>query len=120
MKVAVTAQGPDLSSAVDPRVGRAACFIVVDTETGEHITHDNVQNLEAAQGAGIQASRQVIDFGAEALITGNLGPKAFAVLKSAGVKVYLAPAVSVLEAVEQLKAGELECSDGANVEGHWV
>ena len=57
MKVAVTSQDPDLNSAVDPHFGRAKFFIVVDTETGEFSAHDNAQNLNAVQGAGIQAGR---------------------------------------------------------------
>ncbi|NQU20396.1 MAG: NifB/NifX family molybdenum-iron cluster-binding protein, partial [Candidatus Nealsonbacteria bacterium] len=52
MKIAVTSQGPDLTSQVDPRFGRAKTFIVVDTETDEFSVHDNTQNMNAAQGAG--------------------------------------------------------------------
>ena len=60
MKVVVTAQGSNLDSPVDPRFGRARYFLLVDTDTGEFTTHDNVQNLNAAQGAGIQAAQTVV------------------------------------------------------------
>ena len=82
MKIAVTSQGPDLNSQVDPRFGRAKSFLVVDTETGEFSVHDNTQNLNAAQGAGIQAGRTVVDLGVSAVVTGNVGPKAFATLQA--------------------------------------
>lgn len=57
MRVAVTSQGRQLSSLVDPRFGRAKYFMVVDTETGEFTAADNSQNLNAVQGAGIQAGK---------------------------------------------------------------
>ncbi len=120
MKIAVTSQGPDLTSQVDPRFGRAKSFIVLDTDTGEFSVHDNIQNVNAAQGAGIQAGRIVVDFGVEAVITGNVGPKAFAALQAANVKVYPRASGTVKEAVEKLKAGELSPADGANVQGHWM
>ena len=120
MKVAITSQRPDMNSAVDPRFGRAKCFIVVDTETGDFAAHDNSQNLNAVQGAGIQAGRNVIDLGVEAVITGNVGPKAFATLQAGGVKVYVGAAGTVAEALEKLKTGELQCASGANVEGRWT
>jgi len=120
MKVAITSQGADMDSPVDPRFGRAKYFVVVDTETGEFTTHDNTTNLNAMQGAGIQASRNVIDLGVEAVITGNVGPKAFATLQAGGVKVYISPGGTVAEALEKFKAGELEPVGQANVQGHWV
>ena len=67
MKVVVTSQGQDLSSQVDSRFGRAKNFIVVDTQTDEFSVHDNTQNVNAAQGAGIQAARTVVDLGVEAV-----------------------------------------------------
>lgn len=120
MKVAVTSQGQTMDSMVDARFGRAQWFILVDTESGEHEAMDNKQNLNAAQGAGIQAGQNVVELGAEAVITGNVGPKAFRVLQTAGIKIYLCGSTTTAaEAVEQLKAGDLKEVDQANVEGHW-
>ena len=119
MKIVVTSQGSDLNSSVDPRFGRARNFILVDTDTEEFSVHDNAQNLNAVQGAGIQAGRTVADLGAEAVITGNVGPKAFATLQAANLKIYLGASGTVKEAIEQFKAGQLQDASRANVEGHW-
>ena len=120
MKIAVTAQGRDFNAPVDPRFGRASCFVVVDTETGAFSVADNAQNLNALQGAGIQAGRTVVDLGVGAVITGNVGPKAFATLTAGGVKVYTGATGDVGEAIEQFKAGALKLVDDATVEEHWV
>jgi hypothetical protein len=56
MKIAISASGPTLESPVDPRFGRAACFIIYDSANGQFEAHDNKQNLNAVQGAGIQAA----------------------------------------------------------------
>ena len=120
MKIAVTSQGPDLNSQVDPRFGRARYFIVVDTDTDEFSVHDNTQNLNAAQGAGIQAGRTVADLGVEAVLTGSVGPKAFTTLQAANVKVYPGASGTVKEAVEKYKAGQLQPAGKANVQGHWI
>ena len=120
MKVAVTSQGQDLSSPVDPRFGRAKCFIVLDTETGVFCAADNGQSLNAAQGAGIQAGKNVVDLGVEAVITGHVGPKAFATLQAGGVAVYTGATGAVADAVEQFKAGKLRQSSAADMEGHRV
>ncbi len=120
MRVAVTSQGPDMTSGVDQRFGRAKFFVVVDTDTGESATHDNKQNLNAVQGAGIQAARNVVALDVEAVITGNVGPKAFSVLTAANISIYIGATGSVRDAAEQLKANKLEAADNANVEGHWI
>ena len=120
MKVAVTSQGVDLTSEVDPRFGRARCFIVFDTDTGGFTSHDNTQNLNAAQGAGIQAARNVADLEVKAVVTGNVGPKAFSALEQANVKVYLGAKGSVKEALEQFQSGQLTSASKPSVEGHWM
>lgn len=120
MRVAVTSQGKEMSSEVDPRFGRAKWFIVIDTETGQAEAYDNAVNLSAAQGAGIQTAKNVADLQAEAVITGNVGPNAFKTLKAANVKVYLAEKQTVLEAIDSFKANKLSEVDQANVEGHWI
>jgi predicted Fe-Mo cluster-binding NifX family protein len=120
MKIAVTSSGRTMESPVDPRFGRAAFFIVVDTDTGAFEAHDNAQNLNAAQGAGIQSAETVSRLGAAAVVTGHCGPKAFRTLQAAGVKVVVGAAGTVAEAAEAFKKGELKPADAADVEGHWV
>ena len=108
MKVAVTSQGSDLDSQVDPRFGRAVQFIVVNTDTGEFTAHDNSQNLNATHGAGIQSGQNVVAFGVEAIITGNVGPKAEDALKAGGVKIYTGATGTIKDALEQFKNNELK------------
>ena len=116
----MTSQGRELNSPIDPRFGRAKFFIVADTQTGESSVADNTQNLNAAQGAGIQAGRTVAELGVQAVITGHVGPKAFATLQAGGVKVFTGAVGTVADAIEQFKAGQLKLSSGADVEGHWA
>jgi len=120
MKIAVTSQGQDLTAPVDPRFGRAKFFVVVDTETQEFSAADNTQNLNAIQGAGIQAGKNVVDLGAEAVITGHMGPNAFATLTAGNVKIYTGATGTIADAIEQFKAGSLKLTESADVEGHWV
>ena len=120
MKLVVTSQEANMDSEVDPRFGRARFLILIDTETGESAAHDNTQNLNALQGAGIQTAQNVVRLGAAAVITRNVGPKAFVALQAGNVKPYIAATGSVSDAVEQFKAGRLQCADKANVEGHWT
>jgi len=87
MKVAVSSSGNTLEDALDMRFGRADCFLVVDTETMTFTVIDNSARSNAG-GAGIAAAQQVIDSGAEALITGQIGPNAMDVLKSTDITLY--------------------------------
>jgi predicted Fe-Mo cluster-binding NifX family protein len=119
MKLIITAQGQNLDSAVDPRFGRARYFLLVDTDAGGFIAHDNAQNLNAPQGAGIQAAQTVARLGPEAVLTGHVGPKAFAVLRTAGIAVYTGATGTVREAIDAFKANKFQAAQSANVEGHW-
>ncbi|ARN57074.1 NifB/NifX family molybdenum-iron cluster-binding protein [Sedimentisphaera salicampi] len=120
MKAAITANGKTYSSAVDRRFGRAAGFVIYDTETHSLEYKDNSQNLNAAQGAGVQAAQNVADAGVQAVITGHCGPKAFHVLSQAGVEVYTTQAQTVEEAIDLFRTGKLAKASQADVEGHWI
>lgn len=120
MKIAVSATGKNLEATLDARFGRAAYFVIVDADTFVFEAVENKQNLNLAQGAGIQAAKTVLQHKADALITGNCGPKAFKVLEAAGIKVYVGAAGRVRDLVEQFKQGDLSESSEPNVEGHWV
>jgi len=120
MKIAVTSEGEGLESKVDPRFGRAARFVLFDTDTRELRSIDNRRSLNAAQGAGIQAAETVLSLGAECLLTGHCGPKAFRALTAAGIRVYTGAAGTVGEAIAAFQQGKLKPVDSADVEGHWT
>lgn len=107
MKVAITARGPNLACQVDTRFGRAEHILVVDTNTGLCETHGNASAAQAVSEAGVQAGKSVIDLGARALITGNVGPKAFQVLQAGGVEVYAAVDNTAQDALRAFEAGKL-------------
>lgn len=119
MKLAVTAKGTTLDSAVDPRFGRAAYFLIVDTETFEFEVVDNRKNVDSFKGAGIQAATDVSRKGAMALLTGFCGPNAFKTLNASGIKVANDAEGTVKEAVDAFKSGKYAFADEANTEGHW-
>ncbi|MDD4357349.1 MAG: NifB/NifX family molybdenum-iron cluster-binding protein [Smithellaceae bacterium] len=120
MKIALTTSGNDLNSPLDTRFGRAPKFLIYDLETKTFEVVDNDQNLNAAQGAGIQSAQNISQQGVKALVTGHCGPKAFRVLQAADIKIYNTNAATVSEALELYAAGKLSESTNADVEGHWV
>jgi predicted Fe-Mo cluster-binding NifX family protein len=69
---------------------------------------DNSANREAQGGAGTGSAEIVSELGAVAVLTGHLGPKAFAALEIAGIPGYAAVGRSVSEAVKAYVAKELE------------
>jgi predicted Fe-Mo cluster-binding NifX family protein len=112
MKIAISATGPDINAPFDPRFGRGANFIFVDAETGEWEGHPNAA-VNAGGGAGIQAAQFVVEHGAQAVVSGNFGPNAFATLKAAGLRMFIAREGTVQELVDRFKAGELQEVDVA-------
>ncbi len=119
MKIAVSSQGKEKSSPVDPRFGRAAWFVILDSSTGDVVdVLDNRAAQEAAHGAGINAATVVAESGAQAVLTGRMGPKAFAVLDAAGVKVISSMSGTVEEAFAKFRAGSLEHDAAPSSNGH--
>jgi predicted Fe-Mo cluster-binding NifX family protein len=117
MRIAVSSSGETLDAPVSTVFGRCPTYIFVEPETLEF---EAVSNPAMSQGggAGIQAAQFVAKQGAEAVLTGNLGPKAFEVLQAAGVPGYLISEGTVQQAVEAYKAGQLQPMGGANVAAH--
>ena len=112
LKVAVTSEGPTLADFVDPRFGRAGGFVVVDLETMATTYVDTGPSQVLAQGAGIQAAENLVKAGAQALLTGHVGPKAWTALQAAGVKVVQGVEnMTVDEAITRFKAGQFAVSD---------
>lgn len=106
MRVAISATGKGGSAKADLRFGRAAFFVICDTESGERITISN-EATASAHGAGIRAAQTVIDSGAEAVITGNIGPNAMEVLMAGRIKVFVGDERTVNELAEACQNGTL-------------
>lgn len=119
MKIVISANGPNLEAQVDPRFGRASYFLLVDPESMEYEALTNGQNLQAAQGAGIQAATLVARQQPAAVLTGNCGPKAFQTLQAAGIQVIVGVEGPVRQAVQNYQAGKFRPTSGPNVTGHW-
>jgi predicted Fe-Mo cluster-binding NifX family protein len=117
MKIAVTAQGKTLDDAVDPRFGRCAWFVFVETDTMASEAVENA-NSAAGGGAGVQSAQLVADKGAAAVLTGNCGPNAFRTLQAADVAVVVGVTGTVREAVERYAAGTLSTTGGPSVDSH--
>jgi len=120
MKIAVSAGGDSPEAVLEPRFGRAMNFLIFDTADGTTTVINNRQQLDAAQGAGIQAALTVINAGAQAVITRHCGPKAFRMLRTGGIKIYLTDAATAGEAFERYRRGELAEVENPDVEGHWA
>ncbi|NWF91175.1 MAG: dinitrogenase iron-molybdenum cofactor biosynthesis protein [Ignavibacteriaceae bacterium] len=119
MKIAFTTSGESLASPLDSRFGRAPRLLIYDQDQDTFEVLDNRKNVEAAQGAGIQAAEAVVRSGAQTLVTGHCGPKAFRVLAAAGIPVFTTDATTVSAALEEFRAGKLQPAGSADVEGHW-
>lgn len=112
MKIVVTANGSGLDALASPIFGRCPFFVFVDTETMEAESFDNAA-ISSSGGAGIQAAQFISAQGAQAVITGNVGPNAFGVLQAAQVPVYPFNGGTVQQAVEAFKRGKLQAVSAA-------
>jgi len=123
MKIVVSANGMDLDAQASPVFGRCPAYIFVDPESADEnhpMAFEAVDNpaLGAAGGAGIQAAQFVVERGAKAVVSGNVGPNAFGVLQAASVPVYTFGGGTVRQAVEAYKAGKLTTAGGATARAH--
>jgi predicted Fe-Mo cluster-binding NifX family protein len=118
MKIAVSATGNHLDSAIDQRFGRCAYFLIVDTENMNFEAFSN-ESSAFGGGAGIQSALFISSKGAQVLITGNCGPNAVQTLFASGIKVILGQGGTAKEVIERFKRGELRAATEANVTDHY-
>ncbi len=114
MKLVISSTGTSMDDSIDPRFGRCSYYIAYDTEKDKFEAVEN-KSRNATGGAGIQASQAAADLGADAVITTNIGPNAFRVLETAGIKVYSGVTGTVRQAVEDFKSGSLGTTEKPNV-----
>jgi len=118
MKIAVSSSGKDLDSQIDPRFGRCAFFVIVETGDMSFEAFDN-ENIALGGGAGIQSAQFVASKGAEMVITGNCGPNAVQTLSAAHVEVFVGQSGTVREAIERYTRGDIKSTSTPNVADHY-
>jgi predicted Fe-Mo cluster-binding NifX family protein len=120
MKVAITAGGENLNSPVDRVFGRARWFVIADQDGANLKVLENSQNVNAAQGAGIQAAQQIADQSVDAVLTGNVGPNAFRALEAASIKVFQfgSDILTISDALAAWKEGRLQEVTAPTAKGH--
>ena len=107
MKIAVTAMGPDVEGPIDPRFGRPQYFLIIDTDTMDCEPVPN-PNINTTGNVGIRSAKLIGDSGAEAVITGQVGPNAFRTLSALDVRIYYSMGGTVRQAIEAHQAGRLQ------------
>jgi predicted Fe-Mo cluster-binding NifX family protein len=116
MRIAASAAGPSIEDQLDPRFGRCAFFLIVDTDTLDfEVLENSSKNLGG--GAGIEAAQRVADQGVTHVLTGRCGPNAEKVLSAAGIRIVDGCAGTVRETVERFRSGPVSSAQRPPVIG---
>jgi len=91
MKIAVSSTGKNIDSNVADVFGRSPYFIIVEIEDREIKRIEIIENKSTEQmsGAGISAAQLMAEKNVNAVITGNVGPRAFDVLNQFNIGIYI-------------------------------
>ena len=118
MKIAVASSGRWLESSVDFHTGRAACFIVYDTDEEDYKVIDNWKCTECAHWAGLQSANTIIDADVDTVIVRNIGPNTFRRFKNTNIDVFYTGETTVVRAIRRFRDGELTEAQEGNCTGH--
>ena len=103
MKIGISAKGGAMEAEVEPRFGRCAYFLIVDSDTMNFEAFSNPAT-SMAHGAGPRTVQEFVQRGAEVILTGQLGPNAETAMKTASLPVVTGVSGTVREAVESYLA----------------
>ena len=122
MRIAVSAEGVGDAATVSPRFGRSGGFLIFDveptTEGSEIAAELSSAGKNLGSGAGVATAQSLADAGVDAVIAGNFGPNAVSVLRTAHIKMFVAPPMPAADAVAEMLAGRLMGVTGATTPSH--
>ncbi len=115
-RVAFTSDGRTLDSKVSSSLARATYFIIAE---GGPDKLEVIENGGKGMGsaAGLKGARTLVDEKVDTVVTGNIGPKASAILETAHIKVHAGCSGTISEAMSKCLAGALVETKGASYSG---
>lgn len=116
MRIAISSTGKTLEDNVDEKFGRCPYFLIVDIKENKIEKFEAIENTAKAQsgGAGITAGEIVAKQNVNAIITSNLGPRAFTIFEQFKIKIFQGNGKieTVINEFIEGKLEELESSNG--------
>jgi len=115
MRIAISADGPNLNAKAGYRFGTSQYLVIVDAESGDFEAVPT-PGASTQRGAGMQAIVLAISKDVKTVLTGYYSPTAYNHLKANGIEVLTGVSGTVGEVIEKYKRGDLKKSVGAKVE----
>ncbi len=106
--IAICSSDDKPTAMVDGRFGRCPYFMVWSPDSSEFKSLKN-NGIDAAHGAGTGAAQVLLQNKVGAILTTRIGPKAFQVLNTAGIKIYQGQEnISVQELLDKYLSQQLQ------------
>ncbi len=109
MKIAISSKGKSLDAVVSEVFGRCPFFIIVEVDEKKILKTEAVENASAKQAGatGISAAQAMAEKGVNAVIAGNIGPRALDVFRQFGIEAFQGKG-SAKEALQKFLDKKLE------------
>ena len=109
MKIAVSSTGKNIDSNVADVFGRCSYFIIAEVENQKIEKTETIENKSTDQisGVGISVAQLMAEKNINAVITGNVGPRALDVLKQFNIEVYYGDGI-IKEVLQEFIDGKLK------------
>jgi len=109
MKIAISSDGKNINGSVAEIFGRCAYFLIIEINDKKITGFEAIENTSVNQttGAGISVVQMVASQNVNAVITGNVGPRALEVLKQFDIQIYKGSGL-ISEAVKKFAEEKLE------------
>lgn len=110
MKIAIPVDNNKLESTISNSFGRAAYFLIYETENKNVLFLDN-SAIASQGGAGIKAAQTIVDSGAKVLIAPQCGENAAKVIQAANIKIYKNENKTITDTINAFTEGKLPLLD---------
>lgn len=109
MKIAISSTTQNIDDKIDETFGRCPYFIIAEIDDDKIKKTKAIKNesTDKPSGVGISSAQLVAEQKVEAVITGNVGPRAFDVLNQFKIKIYAGKG-TVKEVIQNFIDNKLE------------